>query len=324
MNKNILQEITDKKTLLCTDLNFTSVYSLLSTYNLLNGSTNTNKLVKLYIPDNSKIVSATETQIILNSKLIFEVQQEIPAPPALPPAPILLQTTVDLILNISSLVLDFPVSSLIDRNVKVSSSSTVNMLSSNSSTISLASNSVFNLNLVLEKDLELESFLDSFISSLNTANPKTITRFECPTNNDFFLKYDEFTDIMIGYKDTYKDNTDINTAIGLLNEFLLIDLSTMFSKNILESYYNNYISKINLIYSTIDAWVAYFDRLKKLMSKIKIADAFVAEEECQNMYNAKPLESQTDIDELVNIYDTTGQDEYVQRKQELLFQIKID
>ena len=60
------------------------------------------------------------------------------------------------------------------------------------------------------------------------------------------------------------------------------------------------------------------------MSKMRISDAKIAEEEMQNLYDAKTPDSQIVIDALYDKYETLGQEAYIQYKQELTYNIKID
>ena len=331
MQKNLLNEITNQKDILCADINSNGILNL-GTYNTLgNPSELAGKSVKLYLPNDSKIINATETYIEIDYPLSFIY--EIPLPP-IPEGqqpqeptepteePIIAVTNENLIIPIDINEYNIIPEALIDRFVGSINSQTVVVQSVTSDSITF--NDFLSFSYILKKDTELENTLNTFITSLNSANPKQITRFECPTNNDFFSNYDVFTDIMIGYKSSYKDETDINTKIGLLNEFLLVEIDLLITKNNFNNYYIEYNNALNLIYSTIDEWVAYFERLKKLMSKMRIADAYVEEEECQNLYDAKQIESQEDIDFMYNVYLENNKEVYIEYKQERLFEIKID
>ena len=76
--------------------------------------------------------------------------------------------------------------------------------------------------------------------------------------------------------------------------------------------------------SEIDNWNEYFKKLKKLMAKMKISDAMVDEEDCVNLYDSKPLLSRNDIDAMYDVYINNNKEVYIEYKQELLYEIKID
>lgn len=212
-------------------------------------------------------------------------------------------------------------------NNNISTTSIFTIISNTHNTITLSSSESFTIaisGIIVQRSLTFEVFLNNFIALMNTANTRVFTKFECPTNNDLFVKYDEFTDIMIGYKSTYKDEGKINEVVGILNSYLAIDITNMSYEIELTPFYIESVAKLQLIYEHIDSWILYFARLKKLMSKVRIADAKVAEEPMQNLYNAKPIESRIIIDTLYNKYNIYGQEAYTEYKQELMFDIKID
>ena len=323
MQKNLLNEITNKKDILCVDKNYNGILNL-ETYNtLINSSELAGKSVKLYLPNDSRIVNATGAYIEMDFPLSFIYEITIPTEPQEPTEEtVIVVTNESLKIPIDINEYNMNPEDLIDRLIDSINSQTVVVQSVTSDSITF--DDFLSFSYVLKKDIEFENILNTFITSLNSDNMKHITRFECPTNNDFFNNYDVFTDIMIGYKSCYKDETDINTKIGLLNEFLLVEIDPLMTKKDFNNYYILYNNALNLIHSTIDEWIAYFERLKKLMSKMRIVDAYIDEEECQNLYNAKPVDSQADIDFIYNVYLENNKEDYIKYNQERLFEIKID
>ena len=326
MQKNLLNEVTNKKDILCVDKNYNGILNL-GTYNtLINSSELAGKSVKLYLPNDSKIVNATEIYIEMDFPLSFiyeiPIQQESNEETEETKEPIIVVTNENLKIPININDYNMNPEELIDRFIDSINSQTVVVHSVTSNSISFYD--FLSFSYILKRDMKFENIFNTLITSLDSANPKYITRFECPTSNDFFSNYDVFTDIMIGYKSTYKDETDINTKVGLLNEFLLVEIDLLMTKNDFNNYYILYSNALNLIHSTIDEWIAYFERLKKLMAKMRIVDAYIDEEECQNLYNAKPVDSQADIDFIYNVYLENNKEDYIKYNQERLFEIKID
>lgn len=325
MNKNILTEMTELFNITCVDLLVNSKVQVSGTFNVQSlGVANDfykDKLVKIYLPaGNYSILNVTDTTLELDYKLSFEIQQEPVVPPATPLPPIIITSTQNLVLKLQEPI----IANIPDRKIlPVSMGLSFIVTGNTNTTISFGAIIDRDVSVNLQRNLEMETLLNSFISSLNSANPKIYTKYECPTNNDFFLKYDEFTDIMIGYKNCYKDENAINSKIGELNTFLELPSNTYKTKIEIQSFFNIYTTKINFIYLMIDDWVIYFDRLKKLMSKIRISDSKVQGEEYQNMYDAKPTESQTIIDSIYSVYENSGQEQYAIHKQDLLYEIKI-
>lgn len=341
MEKNILQEITNIQQTKCVDIN------LINATIQLNTTFTTQSLgvpadfykdkkvtIGILIPVGVyEILSNTSTDIVIDYEDIsFKLVQVQPAPPTPPLPDILFNSTMqfkitfdDININDNILVQDRKI--VLNSPVICSVEFTILSNTTNSITLYNTDPSIFLVDVVgitLQRSLEFESMLNSFKSLLNTTNDRQLTRFECPTNNSFFAKYDIFSDIMIGYKNTYKIEDKMNDIIGLLNGMLSIDISGYSTKFELEPYYMNVQDKIALIYNTIDDWTAYFERLKKLMSKMRISDAMVEEENCQNLYDAKPLASQQVIDAMYNTYVVLGREGYTDYKQELMFDIKID
>ena len=321
LQKNILEQIQSKKDLLCTDLNISSLLNLTS-YTIQSGDTSDNTAVLITVTP-SEIIEANETQIILNN-ITFKTPDTIEGTPPnqtiTPGDTIICNEPLIIPLN-SEIELGLDYRSLVGRKVNIISSDSINF---NINSGNIIINQDINISYALIKDIELETIFNNFIISLNTENPKMLTRFDFPTNNEFFKKYDDFTDVFIGYKSCYKNETDVNGFVGEINEFLSIDIDSLITKDDFLDYYNNYISKISIITTQADNWSEYFKRLKKLMSKMKISDAMVDEEDCVNLYDSKPLLSRNDIDTMYDVYINNNREVYVDHKQELLYEIKID
>lgn len=321
LQKNILEQIQIKKDLLCTDLNVSSLLNLTS-YTILSGNTSDNTAVLTTVTP-SEVIEANENEIILNN-ITFKTPDIIegvePNQTVIPGDIIVCNEQLIIPLN-SEIELGIKPGSLIGRKVNIISSDSINF---NINSGNIIINQDINISYILIKDVELENIFNNFISSLNTANPKMLTRNDFPTNNEFFKKYDDFTDLFIGYKSCYKDETAVNGFVGEINEFLGIDIDDLITKGDFLDYYNNYISKIDIIMSEIDNWNEYFKRLKKLMAKMKISDAMVDEEDCVNLYDSKPLLSRNDIDSMYDVYINNNKEVYIEHKQELLYEIKID
>lgn len=337
MEKDILQELDILQQTKCVDKNLTNTFiTIPNTYitqelNVIDDfyKDKTVNIVGFLPSGEYEILSNTNNEIVIDyEEIVFSLIQEQPLPPEPELPPVLFNSLIQFKINCDDLDLTDDIL-VDDRKLIVSAEtiiSTVFTITANThNTITISGD--FNIelsNLVLQRSLEFEALFAPFKALMNTANDRTLTKFECPTNNSFFAKYDIFTDIMIGYKNTYKIQDKMNDIIGLLNDFLKIDISNYSTKYELEPYFTETQSKISLIYSTIDDWTAYFERLKKLMSKMRIADAQVEEENCQNMYDAKPIESQEIIDTMFNTYVDFGREAYTEYKQELMFEIKID
>lgn len=314
LQKNILSIIQTKKQIFCTDLNLQSEKSLTS-YTATSSDNNIEgKYAKLYLPPiGAEIISANEQEIEVNYSMTFTIPGE--------PEPIYITCNENLkfFLNFSEIGLH--PESVIGRKIIITSSDSVLVQSYNLNVITFNTNISFNYTLI--KDIELETIFNNFINSLNSENPKILTRFDFPTNNDFFNKYDDFTDVMIGYKNCYKNEEYINEVVGGLNIFLRINIDNLITKNNFSDYLNDYNAKISLIYSETDKWIEYFKRLKKLMSNIKISDAFVNDEECQNLYESKSEDAQNDIDVIYDVFLNNNLEVYSLYKQERLYEIKI-
>ena len=341
--KNIANELNVIKATKCIDQTLTNANIILPTVYTTqelgvsnNFYINKTCSIDVLIPAGTyKILSNTASTVVIDyAEIVFKLGIVQPEPPAEPLPDVFFKSNITFTINFNSLsfsnnVLVSDRKVIIDADVIVTTIFKITANTHNTITVTvvpLLPNSfiVPLTNIIIQKSLTFEAFLDNFIGLMNTPNTRIFTRFECPTNNDFFLNYEEFTDIMIGYKTTYKDEEQINTVVGLLNEFIDINITGMSSQLELTPYYNNTISKINLIYTHIDSWIAYFARLKKLMSKMRISDAKIAEEEMQNLYDAKTPDSQIVIDALYDKYETLGQEAYIQYKQELTYNIKID
>lgn len=323
LQKNILSIIQTKKQIFCTDLNLQSEKSLTS-YTATSSDNNIEgKYAKLYLPSiGAEIISANEQEIEVNYSMTFSIPGEpIIGSPEIEPELIYVTCNENLkfFLNFSEIGLQ--PESVIGRKIIITSSDSVLVESFNLNIITFNTNISFNYTLI--KDVELETIFNNFINSLNSENPKILTRFDFPTNNDFFNKYDDFTDVMIGYKNCYKNEEYINDVVGELNIFLRINTDNLINKNNFSDYFNDYNTKISLIYSETDKWIEYFKRLKKLMSKIKISDALVNDEECQNLYDSKSEDSQNDIDVIYDVFLNNNLEVYSMYKQERLYEIKI-
>lgn len=333
MEKDILQEITVIQQTKCVDINLiNATIQLNTTYDTQSlGVANDfykDKKAKIdtLIPAGEyDILSNTGTNIVIDyTDITFKLVQ--PSPDVLFNSSMTFNIIFDDI-NINDNILVSDRKIIVTSPILCSTEFTIQSNTNTSITFYNTDPSIFIVDVApmkLERSLEFESLLNSFKSLLNVANERQLTRFECPTNNSFFAKYDIFSDIMISYKSTYKIEDKLNDIVGLLNSFLIIDISEYSTKYELEPYYINAQEKITLIYNTIDDWTAYFERLKKLMSKMRISDAKVEEENCQNLYNAKPLASQQVIDAIYNTYVVSGREGYTDYKQELMFDIKID
>lgn len=321
LQKDLINILTQKKQIFCTDLTLDSTITL-TDYSIQSGTTTTTTATLVTILP-SEIIDANENEITLNSNITLKTPDIIEGTPpnqTTTPGDIIICNEILKIPLNSETELGLDYRSLIGRTIEIISSDTVSF-SINLNSIII--NQSVNINYKLIKDVELESIFNNFLNSLNSENPKQLIKFDFPVNNDFFKKYDDFTDVMIGYKSCYKIETDINDKVGHLNNFLMIDIDSFVTKSEYINYYNNYIEKITLIYETVDSWVEYFKRLKKLMSKIRIADALVEEEECQNLYDSKPQTSREEIDNMYNIYLENNREMYIENKQNLLFNIKI-
>ncbi len=321
LQKDLINILTQKKQIFCSDLTINGSITLIN-YNIQSGTT-TDISATLVTILPSEIIDANENEIILNSNITFKTPDIIEGTPPN-------QTTTPGDIIICNEILKIPLNSETELGLDYRSliGRTVEIISSDVISFSIALNTItinqnISINYMLVKDIELENIFNNFLNSFNSENPKQLIKFDFPINNDFFKKYDDFTDVMIGYKSCYKIETDINDKVGYLNNFLIIDIDSFIIKDEYISYYNNYIEVINLIYETVDEWVEYFKRLKKLMSKIRIADALVEEEECQNLYDSKPQTSREEIDNMYNIYLENNREMYIENKQTLLFNIKI-
>lgn len=339
MEKNILQELITLQQTKCIDVTVSnaviSIPQIINTQdlnvvdNFYQGKT---VYIDVFLPSGEyDILSNTDNEILIDyTQISFVLNQVQPEPPAPELEPIIFSSEIPFKINCSSLGLvdDILVGDrkiLIDEDTVVSVAETFTITSNTNNTITLSGDlNVEITGLILQRSLTFEALFEPFKSLMNAPNDRTFTKFECPNNNSFFVKYDVFTDIMIGYKNTYKDINKIDEIIGVLNDFLDINISEYTTKYELEPYYILTQEKLALIYNTIDGWTAYFERLKKLMSRIRIADSKVEGENYQNMYNAKPAESQIIIDELYNTYTVGGKESYAEYKQELMFEIKID
>lgn len=181
------------------------------------------------------------------------------------------------------------------------------------------------LKLKLRNDnIEFNILLDEFIILMKHTNTNNITKSECLTYNDFFLNYEELVDIIITYKNNYKDETQINELIGELNKFLDFDISNINNINELKIFFDIIYKRIELLNEHISKWSNYFIKLKKALSNIKVADAKINNEDVQFIYDAKTDESQKYIDDLIYVYNNYTNKEYIEYKQILMNDIKID
>lgn len=175
----------------------------------------------------------------------------------------------------------------------------------------------------IPKDTTIETECDNGIAKMDTANPKILTQYDFPTYNDMFSKYDDFTDVMIQFVETYQNEEQINTYIAGWNTTLNIDESSLSSSVEVQNYVTDLVAitdEADLIQDNVQA---YFGRLKKLLTLFKIVDKRIASEDYLGMYNAKSAAGQTDMDTYYAYWLANGQNDYTVFKIQENYDIKI-
>lgn len=153
----------------------------------------------------------------------------------------------------------------------------------------------------------------SLVAILSTPNPYILTNNDFPTYNDFFLNYSDFCNVFIGLAESWQDENQMNTYITAWNVIVNKDIT-------IQDDVNSLITDVATVHLELDD---YFDRLKKLLGKIKVSDKHIKLEDWEGMYNSKRTADKADIDTYYAYYLANDMVLYNEYKQTLLYDIKI-
>lgn len=171
-------------------------------------------------------------------------------------------------------------------------------------------------------DASFLTICDNLITKLSSANTYTFTNFDFPIKNDWFNKFDEFLDILIQQKQSYKDENEMSTLTLDITNILSQDPHNMSSTQ-LNTYSTDLDSIITNISGAHEEWEAYFKRVKRVITNISVSDFKIESQDWENFYNAKSTEDKSVIDNLYNEFTVNGYEQYSLYKQTLLYDIKI-
>lgn len=177
----------------------------------------------------------------------------------------------------------------------------------------------------------LKSTITSLSASFSAPNNSNLTSYECPTRNDIYSKYEVYTAILMQYSESYKNKDELNKLIGYLNVPLLTEEINLDKTNYLEiesdinNYYNIVNSRMNFIINTMQPDISeYFVRLRALMTKLKIADKKVKNDDYLNLLETRSVTDKNNILMYADVYFDNDMDTYISYKQDLMYQIKIN
>lgn len=179
------------------------------------------------------------------------------------------------------------------------------------------------VNVLIQRDTAFEIELDAILATLNSLNSSILTSFDIPTKNDYFKLYEKLTETLIQQIDSYKVTSNVNDYIRDINVFLAIE-PLNFTRTQLQNYKDQLQAAINIIDTEQASIIAYFERVKALLLKLKITDLKIADDSYIDLYNSRSSVDKTSIDTYYSYYQSTSLDEYTDYKQQLLYEIKID
>lgn len=194
--------------------------------------------------------------------------------------------------------------------------------------IVLSDISILESEVIIEKDVVLEIYLDGILGVLNASNSNDLTNYEIPTQNDWFKNNEKFSTILIQNSSAFKDAGNLDKRILVINDFIdkFNNNKNMFISSRDEmlkfrSELDIIVQHINKIHTDI---AEYYVKLKKLVINYKMSDLKIAEKETDAMLDTRTDEDTLVINNNYNYFLENGQKEYNKKRSDDMFQIKLD
>ena len=178
------------------------------------------------------------------------------------------------------------------------------------------------LNLFIERDIQLETELNSMIDALSVPNANTLTRADIATCNDFFAKNELMCTTLLQHVSAYKDENLFNTRLGVINDFMKKDISLYNRIQVLnfKTDITQTISLVNQLHSDV---AKYYDDIKKLIVKFKLSDLKISGKQTEEMIETRSAQDKADLGTYYQYYLDNGKDEYNKLKDTTFDSIKI-
>ena len=194
--------------------------------------------------------------------------------------------------------------------------------------IVLSDISILESEVIIEKDVVLEIYLDGILGVLNASNSNDLTNYDIPTQNDWFKNNEKFSTILIQNSSAFKDAGNLDKRILVINDFIdkFNNNKNMFISSRVEmlkfrSELDIIVQYINKIHTDI---AEYYVKLKKLVINYKMSDLKIAKKETDAMLDTRTDEDNLVINNNYNYFLENGQKEYNKKRSDDMFQIKLD
>lgn len=194
--------------------------------------------------------------------------------------------------------------------------------------IVLSDISILESEVIIEKDVVLEIYLDGILGVLNASNSNDLTNYDIPTQNDWFKNNEKFSTILIQNSSAFKDSGNLDKRILVINDFIdkFNNNTNMFISSRVEmlkfrSELDIIVQHINKIHTDI---AEYYVKLKKLVINYKMSDLKIAKKETDAMLDTRTDEDTLVINNNYNYFLENGQKEYNKKRSDDMFQIKLD
>lgn len=194
--------------------------------------------------------------------------------------------------------------------------------------IVLSDISILESEVIIEKDVVLEIYLDGILGVLNASNSNDLTNYDIPTQNDWFKNNEKFSTILIQNSSAFKDAGNLDKRILVINDFIdkFNNNTNMFISSRVEmlkfrSELDIIVQHINKIHTDI---AEYYVKLKKLVINYKMSDLKIAKKETDAMLDTRTDEDTLVINNNYNYFLENGQKEYNKKRSDDMFQIKLD
>ena len=194
--------------------------------------------------------------------------------------------------------------------------------------IVLSDISILESEVIIEKDVVLEIYLDGILGVLNASNSNDLTNYDIPTQNDWFKNNEKFSTILIQNSSAFKDAGNLDKRILVINDFIdkFNNNKNMFISSRVEmlkfrSELDIIVQHINKIHTDI---AEYYVKLKKLVINYKMSDLKIAKKETDAMLDTRTDEDTLVINNNYNYFLENGQKEYNKKRSDDMFQIKLD
>ena len=194
--------------------------------------------------------------------------------------------------------------------------------------IVLSDVSILESEVIIEKDVVLEIYLDGILGVLNASNSNDLTNYEIPTQNDWFKNNEKFSTTLIQNSSAFKDAGNLDKRILVINDFIdkfnndtngFISSRDKIMK--FRSELDIIVQHINKIHTDI---AEYYVKLKKLVINYKMSDLKIAKKETDAMLDTRTDEDTLVINNNYNYFLENGQKEYNKKRSDDMFKIKLD